>query len=232
MSELRLKMVPDTGHMYMAGSDGSIWSLYNANHGKREEWKRLKPTFNAERGYYAVMLKISGKWKTRFVHAVILTTFEGPRLEGYECRHLDGNPLNNCLDNLRWGTPAENGEDRILHGRIKRRRGCVTTEHEEYAVRKFAETGMPLLEVARLAEVPYTTVNKVLKGKGRFATPCPKWLDYLAAKGKSPLSREEVRKNFVSEVKLLRENGMPVVDIAKKMNVHRSTVGRALRESI
>jgi hypothetical protein len=40
-----------------------------------------------------------------------------------ECRHLDGNPANNRLENLAWGTDKENGQDRIRHGRKSGGRG-------------------------------------------------------------------------------------------------------------
>ena len=33
-----------------------------------------------------------------------------------EARHLDGNPSNNCLMNLKWGTVEENTSDRGRHG--------------------------------------------------------------------------------------------------------------------
>jgi hypothetical protein len=37
-----------------------------------------------------------------------------------ECRHLDGNPANNNLKNLKWGTHAENELDKIEHGTLLR----------------------------------------------------------------------------------------------------------------
>lgn len=50
------------------------------------------------------------------VHVCVLEAFVGPCPEGMETRHLNGNPSDNRLDNLCWGTPKENGEDRIRHG--------------------------------------------------------------------------------------------------------------------
>jgi hypothetical protein len=50
------------------------------------------------------------------VHVLVLETFVEPRPEGLVCRHLDGNPLNNHVGNLRWGTLEENYADRRLHG--------------------------------------------------------------------------------------------------------------------
>lgn len=37
-----------------------------------------------------------------------------------ECRHLDGDPTNNTVDNLCWGTRLENQRDRIEHGTSSR----------------------------------------------------------------------------------------------------------------
>jgi hypothetical protein len=50
------------------------------------------------------------------VHFLVLLTFVGPRLLSEECRHLDGNPKNNRVENLRWGTRSENNLDRVAHG--------------------------------------------------------------------------------------------------------------------
>jgi hypothetical protein len=51
------------------------------------------------------------------VHKLVIETFAGPPADGQVVRHLDGDPINNCLDNLRYGTPAENSQDRSAHGR-------------------------------------------------------------------------------------------------------------------
>jgi len=37
-----------------------------------------------------------------------------------ECCHLDGDPENNHLENLRWDTPKANARDRDFHGRTAR----------------------------------------------------------------------------------------------------------------
>ncbi|MBS4104010.1 HNH endonuclease [Tsukamurella paurometabola] len=42
---------------------------------------------------------------------LIAVTWLGPRPEGQDLRHLDGNPSNDTLDNLAWGTPAEVAQD-------------------------------------------------------------------------------------------------------------------------
>lgn len=52
-----------------------------------------------------------------FIHILVLTTFGCPRPNpADECRHLDGDPANNTLGNLQWGTRSENALDRVRHG--------------------------------------------------------------------------------------------------------------------
>jgi hypothetical protein len=55
------------------------------------------------------------------VHPLVATAFHGPRPDGHECRHLNGDPTDNRAVNLCWGTAAENAQDRIDHGTTHRR---------------------------------------------------------------------------------------------------------------
>jgi hypothetical protein len=50
-------------------------------------------------------------------HVLVLEAFIGPRPEGLFVCHNDGNPANNVVSNLRWGTPSENTHDKKLHGK-------------------------------------------------------------------------------------------------------------------
>lgn len=66
-------------------------------------------------GYPRVPLcgKEGGRSRHReaFVHHLVLEAFIGPRPEGMICRHLDDDRGNARLDNLCWGTHAENVAD-------------------------------------------------------------------------------------------------------------------------
>jgi hypothetical protein len=67
--------------------------------------------------YPSVRLSKDGRKKHLNVHRLVATAFHGPAPEGYECRHLNGDPTDNRAVNLRWGTSAENSADIRLHGR-------------------------------------------------------------------------------------------------------------------
>lgn len=56
-----------------------------------------------------------GSRNSRLVHHLVLGAFVGPRPAGTECRHLDGNPRNNRLENLKWDTRGNNGRDKKWH---------------------------------------------------------------------------------------------------------------------
>jgi hypothetical protein len=91
---------------------------------KSEVWSKPRTTTRGgvlrhiigTRNYHWVTLTKDGKQRRFQVHRLILLAFEGPCPEGQEVRHLDGNPENNNLDNLSYGTHSENLRDRRKHG--------------------------------------------------------------------------------------------------------------------
>lgn len=105
-----MKQIPDFPN-YSITKDGRVWSK------KRHNTKggQLKPGID-KHGYSRVVLCNNGKTATKKVHRLVLETFVGPCPKGMECRHLDGNPANNNLDNLKWGTKSENIHDSVKHG--------------------------------------------------------------------------------------------------------------------
>lgn len=71
-------------------------------------------------GYRKVTLKRNGEWARIHVHVLVAAAFKGPRPEGMQVRHYDGNHLNNRPDNLVYGTSLENHADTKRHGRVRR----------------------------------------------------------------------------------------------------------------
>lgn len=104
---------------YCVGDDGSVWSRrlgVNASGQIRSPWLSLRINVERRRGYCRVILCRNKVMRTSFVHRIVLEAFRGPCPDGWECRHLDGNPRNNRLGNLAWGTSSENKHDAIRHG--------------------------------------------------------------------------------------------------------------------
>src|SRR5271167_2615180 len=81
--------------------------------GRRVHIRELKPV-SRYAGRLSVALSLPGlKPKWHQLHRLVLLAFVGPCPEGMECRHLDGNHLNNRLGNLEWNTHLVNMQDKI-----------------------------------------------------------------------------------------------------------------------
>lgn len=76
------------------------------------------------------------------VHRLVLTAFEGPCPQDFEARHLNGNPSDNRLENLSWGSRASNNVDRSRHGSNK----LVPSQVQEVRARLHKETHRALAE--------------------------------------------------------------------------------------
>jgi hypothetical protein len=80
----------------------------------------------------------------QFVHRLVLAAFVGPCPEGMEVRHLDGNPANTRLANLRYGTHSENELDKVRHGTHHEARKTHCNRGHEYTqdnTRRRRDTG-------------------------------------------------------------------------------------------
>lgn len=96
---------------YFATPGGEVWST------RKFRPKKLIGA-PSRKGYLCVCMHANGRSQSRFIHRIILETFVGPKPSGCECRHNpDPNPSNNRLENLRWGTPQENTDDKVAAGR-------------------------------------------------------------------------------------------------------------------
>lgn len=75
----------------------------------------LKPMFHKQ-GYPYVFIYVDGKRHYKLIHKLVMETFVGCPLPGFEIRHKDDDPSNCCLDNLEYGTRLENMRDKYRTG--------------------------------------------------------------------------------------------------------------------
>ena len=67
-------------------------------------------------GHEHVMLSRSRERVTAQVHRLVLAAHIGPCPDGMEVLHINGDPTDNRLTNLRYGTRSENNRDKVRHG--------------------------------------------------------------------------------------------------------------------
>lgn len=106
--------------LYEVSDQGRVRSVDRTIHYKDGQTRRykgrvLKPWKN-RKGYLQVSLCGEGQ-TNKFVHRIVLEAFVGDCPEGLETLHIDGNPANNHVGNLKWGTSNENSLDQVRHGR-------------------------------------------------------------------------------------------------------------------
>ena len=104
----------------------------------------LKTRLN-HRGY----LRVNPGGQPTQVHRLILEAFVGPRPEGMQCRHLNGDKTDNRIANLCWGTAKENADD-------NRRNGIIGG----LAQRRLPEEDVRAIRL--VLQKPYTGVGKAL----------------------------------------------------------------------
>lgn len=118
------RLIPGYAGLYEASDQGRVRSLPRTVafvDGRSRTWPaQMLGMFTwGDNPHLQVNINAHGRKTKRSVHQLILLTFVGPRPEGpdgKEIRHLDGNPLNNALSNLAYGSQSENSHDRVRHG--------------------------------------------------------------------------------------------------------------------
>jgi len=101
------KAIPGYEGQYEVSDQGNVRTFRRGANG------RLMKPGRMTQGHLSVAL---GRRNSQCVHKLVLLAFVGPAPEKYECRHLNGNPADNRLENLCWGTRSENIKDAYIHG--------------------------------------------------------------------------------------------------------------------
>ena len=94
-------IVDNISTAYYITSDGKC---YNSNTGNY-----LKGQVNNKNGYLSYNLTLpDGRKKRCYAHRLVATAYIENKDNKKEVNHIDGNKLNNCIDNLEWVNSSEN----------------------------------------------------------------------------------------------------------------------------
>lgn len=113
-------------NLYQVSNFGRIKSLdrYKITKGRygklkiKIKGKVLKPCLNHD-GYYEVVLSKDGKAKMFRLHRIVANTFIENKRVANQVNHINGNKLDNRVDNLEWCTCKENIRHAVNNNLIK-----------------------------------------------------------------------------------------------------------------
>lgn len=153
--------------LYMVSDKGRIKSINNKN--KKE---RLIKGAISEFGYRFVHLrntkeKIS---KNCFVHKLVCEAFIENVFSKPQVNHIDGNKLNNNLENLEWATAKENTQHAHNTGLAKARKGedsnfSKISEAQVLEIRKRRSLGETQESISKDYNINANAISSIVTGK-------------------------------------------------------------------
>ena len=150
---------------YYIYEDGCVWSDPK---GTNFHGRFLKQTLDKS-GYVVYDLCGKGNKCRRKAHRLVLEAFVGSCSEGMECRHLDGDPQNNHVSNLCWGTHKRNMADMVMHGTdsVGERNGfSKLISIEVMEIRDLLASGLYFQrEIAEMYGISHQQVSRINTGK-------------------------------------------------------------------
>lgn len=121
------KDIPGYEGLYQVSNFGEVKSFYKFRDGKKE--RILKHAIN-DSGYKIVVLTKNKKPKSLRVHRLVALTFIDNFENKPQVNHIDGNKLNNNINNLEWCTNGENEKHAYKLGLKKINSGCFKKGHK------------------------------------------------------------------------------------------------------
>jgi hypothetical protein len=144
-----------------------MWGAYYPGMKAIPKWKKL-PLKHGDNGYIPLNLRdVGGKGRRTHLHRLLAEEFISPPPNKKSVvRHLDGNPFNNNLSNLAWGSYLDNENDKKNHGTYFTRitNGKLTQSQIREAFRLSAE-GRSQVEISQMFGVSRPTISRLISGK-------------------------------------------------------------------
>lgn len=153
---------------YEVSNTGKVRSLNYLGWGKVKE---LTPS--AYKNHLQLNLWANGKQHHAWVHRLVAQAFIPNPMNLPEVNHIDGNPRNNCVENLEWCTRegnlahmhstglGDNGVSALKEIAINKRKAVIAISVSSGEVQHFVS----IQEAGRQLQIPATKICRCLKGK-------------------------------------------------------------------
>lgn len=204
---------------------GRVWSV------KRR--RRALKAYRDKSGYLVIYLQRDGESKQyRFtVHKLVALVFLGPpAFPEAVVRHKDGSGrlgygANNNVSNLEWGTQAENVQDSVLHGKVKRGSSHPRSRLTEDVVAQIKQAIVNregFEDIAKRFNVSSGLVWSIARTGSWAHVPWP--CDSKTLESLLPKKRKLLSKGEVGDIVQALRSGEGVPEIAKRFGVAKCTI--------
>ena len=137
-----------------------------------DEWRELKQVYDKSCGYMIVTLckgKNQGRQNKR-VHRLLMEAFVDNPNNYPQINHIDGNKLNNNLNNLEWCSSKHNSVHAVSMGLCDARRKASEVIIEQYDLSGNFITEYPSIhEAGRQTNIAWQNISKVCGGLRKSA---------------------------------------------------------------
>ena len=131
---------------------------------------KIKSQYISSTGYYMISVSKNNKSKSYRVHRLLAETFI-PKNNEFQIfvNHIDGNKLNNCLENLEWCTHLENMKHAFKTGlanNSNEKNGMSKLTSKDVAIIKtMLKNGISQYKIAKKFNVSRSAILKIKLGK-------------------------------------------------------------------
>lgn len=110
--------------LYQVSNLGRVKSLTRTYKCSRIKEHIVEPHIEKVSGYYKFVLWKQGKFKNHFLHRIVAISFLDNPNNYPIINHIDGDKLNNSIDNLEWCTRKENVQHAYKNGLMTTKKVC------------------------------------------------------------------------------------------------------------
>lgn len=150
--------------LYQVSNLGNIRSL---NYRKTNAIKQLKYRIN-HKGYFDVQISKKAKTKRMFLHRLVARTFIPNPNNLPQVNHIDGNKLNNNVNNLEWCDNSYNQKHAYKLGLQKRQTGTKHPQHKQinqYTLDNiFIKKWDYIKQASDYLKIPHSNITQCCKG--------------------------------------------------------------------
>jgi hypothetical protein len=131
--------------------------------------KKIKSQYIGSTGYYMVSFSYNNKSKPQRVHRLLASTFLKNIHNAKFINHIDGNKLNNDLNNLEWCTHSHNMKHAFETGLVNNtgeKNGMSKLNLDKVTIiKKLLKDGISQQKIANIFNVSRSAILKIHLGK-------------------------------------------------------------------